>query len=77
MFVVVERFKVFLVGKEISPFLGFFLSEDKDLEENVVNSYRESNINFSGVEIVEVGQVIVRGSWKREIIIGEVWTSIY
>ena len=34
------------------------LSEDKDLEENVVDPCREGSINVSGVENVGVGEVI-------------------
>ena len=46
------------------------LSEDKDLEENVVHSCRESNINVSGVENVEVGEAIDIGwfSFFREVV---------
>ena len=46
-----------LVEERMWPSQDFFLSEDKDLEENVVDPCRESSINVSGVENAEVGEV--------------------
>ena len=58
MSVVVERSNVFVGrGEDVAIAGFFFLSEDKDLEENVVDPCRESSINVSGVENAEVGEV--------------------
>lgn len=46
------------------PSWHFLLSEDKDLVENVVDSCRQSSINFSGVENVGVGEVIDIGRFR-------------
>ena len=40
------------------------LSEDKDLDENVVDPCKESSINVSGVENVGVGEVIDIGRFS-------------
>ena len=40
------------------PSQDFLLSEEKDLDENVVDPCKESSINVSGVENVGVGEVI-------------------
>ena len=50
--------KFLLVGEEIWSSLDFLLSEDKDLEENVNDSCRESSANVRSVENVGVGEVI-------------------
>ena len=51
----VERSNAFVGRGEDVAITGFFLSEDKDLEEDVVDPCRESSINISGVKNVEVG----------------------
>ena len=40
------------------PSQDFLSSEDKDLEQNVVGTCRESSINIDGVENVGVGEVM-------------------
>lgn len=56
--------KYLLVEEEMWPSRHFLLSEDKDLEENVVDSCRQSSINVSGVENVGVGEVIDIGRFR-------------
>ena len=53
-----------LVGEEMWPSQDFLLSEDKDLDENVVDPCKESSINVSGVENVGVGEVIDIGRFS-------------
>ena len=50
--------KFLLVGEEMWPSQDFLSSEDKDLEQNVVDTCRESSINIDGVENVGVGEVM-------------------
>ena len=56
--------KFLLVGEEMWPSQDFLLSEDKDLDENVVDPCKESSINVSGVENVGVGEVIDIGRFS-------------
>ena len=53
-----------LVGEEMWPSQDFSSSEDKDLEENVVDTSRESSISIDGVENVGVGEVIDIGRFS-------------
>ena len=46
------------------PSQDFSSSEDKDLEENVVDTSRESSISIDGVENVGVGEVIDIGRFS-------------
>ena len=57
--------KFLLVG-EMWPSQEFLLSEGKDLEENVVDSCRDSSVNVCGLENIGVDEVIDIGRFSSE-----------
>ena len=56
--------KFLLVGEKMWSSQDILLSEDKDLEENVVDPCREGSTNVNGVENVGVGEVIDIGRFS-------------